>query len=549
MPRQMPLALAITTLVSLCGGCAQSRPVADCADWNSREYFEIATAADVAACLESGVDPRARTDGAQTPLHMAAGFSRSPAVIALLLRNGAGVRVRDGGGLTPLHFAAWSNENPAITAALIDAGADIFAGAGPRQGLVKELKRSRMSRRESANVMTRDKHSITPLTPIHAEAWPDSDLIYVIASLMDPDQYSGSQDDGMSALQFAAVFNENPEVTNALLKAGADARGAFGGGKLVVSPLFLAAAYNSNPAIVTTLLEAGANPIAGGTPDGETSLHAATTNANPAILFKLLDAGADPNARDDGGVTPLHRAASNKNLDIVEALLDAGADPKAKARNRIDNTPLHRAATSENPDIVAALLDAGANPKARDILGATPLHRAVTNENLAVVRAILDAGADPKARTKTGGAPLHSVRYNSKPAVVAMLVDAGADVNARDSLGFTPLHSVLLSSLPLGELGFVPLRDAKMQAKNLAVIAALLNAGANSNARPRGVGWTPLQFAAARHEDPSIINLLLDAGADPNVQDADGKTPWDYAKDNEALNGTDAYWRLHDARF
>ena len=35
----------------------------------------------------------------------------------------------------------------------------------------------------------------------------------------------------------------------------------------------------------------------------------------------------------------------------------------------------------------------------------------------------------------------------------------------------------------------------------------------------------------------------------PNALDLDGKIPWDYAKENEALKGTDAYWRLNELRF
>ena len=33
------------------------------------------------------------------------------------------------------------------------------------------------------------------------------------------------------------------------------------------------------------------------------------------------------------------------------------------------------------------------------------------------------------------------------------------------------------------------------------------------------------------------------------MRNADGKTPWDLAEANEDLKGSDAYWRLNDARF
>lgn len=48
---------------------------------------------------------------------------------------------------------------------------------------------------------------------------------------------------------------------------------------------------------------------------------------------------------------------------------------------------------------------------------------------------------------------------------------------------------------------------------------------------------------------PIVIDALLNAGADPKARDKDGKTPWDYAKDNKSIKGSEAYWRLHDARF
>ena len=42
---------------------------------------------------------------------------------------------------------------------------------------------------------------------------------------------------------------------------------------------------------------------------------------------------------------------------------------------------------------------------------------------------------------------------------------------------------------------------------------------------------------------------LLDAGAAGNVRGADGATAWDLAQHNDKLKGTDAFWKLNDARF
>ena len=62
-------------------------------------------------------------------------------------------------------------------------------------------------------------------------------------------------------------------------------------------------------------------------------------------------------------------------------------------------------------------------------------------------------------------------------------------------------------------------------------------------------GATPLQFAAWNNSNPSVIKALIEGGADPAARDEDGKISFDYAEDNEALKGTDAYWLLNDARF
>ena len=61
-------------------------------------------------CIAGAVDPAAREVNGRTPLHAAAGFSESPAVIAALLDAGADLQARDVNGRTPLHVAAASDD-------------------------------------------------------------------------------------------------------------------------------------------------------------------------------------------------------------------------------------------------------------------------------------------------------------------------------------------------------------------------------------------------------------------------------------------------------
>ena len=108
----------------------------------------------------------------------------------------------------------------------------------------------------------------------------------------------------------------------------------------------------------------------------------------------------------------------------------------------------------------------------------------------------LEAGADLEARTGYEGAtPLHwAARVNGNPAVIAALLQAGANLEARDDIGRTPLHMAV---------GF----------NELAVIAALLQAGADLEARTDR-GWTPLHVAAG-FKDPDAMAALDGALSPP----------------------------------
>ena len=61
-------------------------------------------------------------------------------------------------------------------------------------------------------------------------------------------------------------------------------------------------------------------------------------------------------------------------------------------------------------------------------------------------------------------------------------------------------------------------------------------------------GFIPLH-AAATFGTASVMSAEIAAGADPNTRDEDGLTPFDCAKDNEALRGIEVYRRLDEARF
>lgn len=99
---------------------------ADCEDWNTKAFFEAATARDVQACLDGGADIGARSQAEITPLHYAAAWNGSPKIVVALLDAGADIGAQNHIKNTPLHVVA-EYGTPQVFIALLNAGADIEA--------------------------------------------------------------------------------------------------------------------------------------------------------------------------------------------------------------------------------------------------------------------------------------------------------------------------------------------------------------------------------------------------------------------------------------
>ena len=183
----------------------------------------------------------------------------------------------------------------------------------------------------------------------------------------------------------------------------------------------------------------------------------------------------------------------------------------------------------KGPGLIPALLNAGAELNARNTEGAVPLHYAAHYNDLDAVTALLDAGANPNVGNEAGETPLHAVALRGPRGLLAM-INRESD---RRAGGSSPR---------------VEEYELKESARSVEILLALLRAGAQSSARDKS-GRTPLHHIAQFSPFPDMIDALLDVGTDATTEDHEGRTAYDLAAENPQLEGSNAFWRLNDARF
>ncbi len=165
------------------------------------------------------------------------------------------------------------------------------------------------------------------------------------------------------------------------------------------------------------------------------------------------------------------------------------------------DSPVADAAERGDLAEVRSLLRGGADVNAAQNDGMTALHWAAANGHTEIARTLLYAGATVRSTTRLGGyTPLHLAARSGDVEIAGILLAAGADPNAFTSTGVTPLH-------------FAADADAE------GVVEALVESGAEVDARDGFSERTPLMFAAVRGAD-AAVNALLDAGADPSLETA-----------------------------
>lgn len=141
------------------------------------------------------------------------------------------------------------------------------------------------------------------------------------------------------------------------------------------------------------------------------------------------------------------------------------------------------------------------------------LKAAISATKAAEIKDLIKKGADVHTQNEWGLTPIMlAAQYNPCVAVLKALLDAGADITETEpKYRSNALHL------------------AANKSSSPKVIDALLAAGADLNA-PNYLGETPLIMAVNANSETSVVTELIKKGADINARDYQGHSVLDYAK-------------------
>ena len=411
-----------------------------------------------------------------------------------------------------------------------------------------------------------------------AEAAMREDAAAVSALLQQRADVNGAQGDGMTGLHWAAEHGDRA-LAATLLKGGASPSALTRVGQY--TPLHIAA-KGGHAQVMQALIGAGAD-VRALTTTGAAPLHFAAASGSSEAVSVLLDRGADVNVREpEWGQTPLMFAAALGRTAVVKTLMTHGADVRATARV-IDISARNRSDSAEsrarNARVAAIQREAAAAkaaasgtpasaPAARagrarggdqdgnepeplgyaDLVGAqgglTALLLATRQGLEETAFALLDGGADiNQVSASDHTSPLLMASINGHFDLASALLARGADVRLASDAGATPLYGVLNMQWAPKARHPQPAHYMQQKIDYLELAKAMLEAGADPNARLRKTLWyttynrdllsvdrtgsTPFWWAAYTLDVPAM-KLLLAYGADPSLCTA--KVPSDMRK-------------------
>jgi ankyrin repeat protein len=422
--------------------------------------------------------------------------------IRALVRGGADVNAAQGDGMTALHWAAL-NHNPEMAELLIYAGANVAA--------------------------TTRLGGYTALHLASAEGQAE-----VVLKLLDAGSEVGTPTStGVSAIHLAAEAG-SVESIRVLLENGAEVNAAdVWGGR---TPLMFAVARN-RVETVGVLLAAGADPsLTSRVVDY--AERSGTDRTERQRRERMIEAArpAEPEEPDEPD-------EDEPAAEAAEPPAPAPTPPAPADTTPSPTAPAPAAAPSDSaaPAGPTAPRAERERPLSYDQLvgkqgGLAPLHWAARDGRAEAARILLDAGADVDQPTAGDeSTPLVVATINGNFDLAMMLLERGADPNLASEDGAAPLFTTINNEWALRTWYPQPTAARQQKTSYLELMKALLDAGADPNARVKTHIWYTAYntgrmgvdfdgvtafWRAAYSVDLEAMRLLVSYGADPNIPSA-----------------------------
>ena len=458
-----------------------------CGEWNLR---------GIAAGVLAGVFASALLVAqAQAPVADAAMHGDRAAVKALL-QQGGDVNAAQGDGMTALHWAAMKNDAE-LAQMLVYAGANVKATT--RLG-------------SNTPLVLAARNGNAPVVQVLLEAGADA---------------KAATSTGTTPLMLAAASGSTEAVT-ALLAAGSDLEAKES--SMQQTPLMFAAAF-SRVEVMKALVAAGANVKATTKVVNLASLTSPEDEFRQQQTPPATGAPAAAGARPAGAPTPEPSAVA---APPAAAGAPAPAAPPAPA-------PAQAQAGGgggggrRGPAVGKAGVDR--QFRYNELVGwqggLTPLLFAVRQGSMEAVDVLLGAGADVnQVSAGDKSSPLVLAIANGHFDVAMHLLEKGANPNLIAENGVAPLYGVVNVQWAPKALYPQPRSYLQQQATYLDTMKALLDKGADPNARLRFKVWysgynfdlsgvdeigATAFWRAAYAADIDAMKLLVKYGADPNI--------------------------------
>ena len=402
-----------------------------------------------------------------------------------------------------------------------------------------------------------------------ADAAQSGDRAAVQNLLRQAADVNAAQPDGMTALHWAAL-RDDAQLAVTLLSAGANVKAAT---RLNAYTPLLLAAKEGRAAVIAPLVRAGAD-VNGRTSNGTTALMFAAASGSVDAVTALVAHGADVNAKEPvRGFTAIMFAAAADRAPVVDVLAQRGGNVRATT-NVVDINSMGRGAFAGvlfgNPQVqqpqqgqAGQAGQAGGQGQFQsgqfgggfggrgfqgtagvdrqyqlnELVyaqgGLAAIHLAARQGYTSTIDALLASGADinqPTAGDRT--TPLLVATINGHFDLAKSLLDRGADPKMASENGVTPLYAALNCEWAPKALYPQPRAYINQKTAYLDLMKALLDKGADPNARIRKKVWysgysfdlsgvdeggATAFWRAAYASDIEAMRLLVSYGADPTI--------------------------------